>query len=412
MLEGPIGEHLRALRGVEVRDLVIARPPDERVPRVQPEEHARGPTRDLRVHPDAAVASLLAGREDLAPHLGRVVDLRADEGERTSRALGQTDDPIDLVHGRLDLLADGAEGHDLIDTGVRIAQGVAEREQLTLVGVRARYDLAVLRAVGQGARGGEAERPGFDGFAHERGHALDVVVGRILVVGASLTHHVGPQCRVGDLRRDVDRPLTSVERVEVLREGLPAPRHALAERSAGDVLHGLHELDEPGLLARCDGSEPDTAVAHDKCGHAVVRRWLEKPVPGGLAVVVGVHIDEARRDEKANGVDSLARGALDVATDGDDDTVADREVASERRRPRAIDERASADQEIELLGHRAPSVTRRLSQGTRAATGVSRRTHLRISWRRPPDSRICVRATWPGITPPIAGTPHAVTRKP
>ena len=102
-----------------------------------------------------------------------------------------------------------------------------------------------------------------------------------------------------------------VERVEVLGERLPAPVDALGERGAGDVLHALHQADEPLLVAGAHGREPDAAVAGDDGGDTVTRRRLEQRVPRGLAVVVRVDVDEAGRDEQPGGVDGLRRVAVE-----------------------------------------------------------------------------------------------------
>ena len=65
--------------------------------------------------------------------------------------------------------------------------------------------------------------------------------------------------------------------------------------------------------ARPHRREADAAVAHHHRGHAVVDAGREGLVPGGLAVVVGVDVDEARRHPGAAGVDALARRAGDAA---------------------------------------------------------------------------------------------------
>ena len=108
------------------------------------------------------------------------------------------------------------------------------------------------------------------------------------------------------------RVRAAVERVEVLGERLPLPLDALVQRGAGDVLDALHQLDEALLLARAHRGEADAAVADHDGGDAVAGRRVEHRVPRGLAVVVGVDVDEARRDDAARRVDDLGRVAVDV----------------------------------------------------------------------------------------------------
>ena len=130
-------------------------------------------------------------------------------------------------------------------------------------------------------------------------HGRDVVGSGGLVLRAPLAHAVRAQRAVRDLRADVDGQVAAVERVEVLRERLPAPVHPLRQRGAGDVLHALHQADEPLLRARAHRREAHAAVAGDDGGHAVPRRRLDDRVPRDLAVVVRVHVDEAGRDDRA-----------------------------------------------------------------------------------------------------------------
>ncbi len=70
---------------------------------------------------------------------------------------------------------------------------------------------------------------------------------------------------------------------------------------------------------------------------------VEDLVPGDLAVVVGVDVDEARGDQQPGGVDGLRRLTLESAAgaDGDDDAVGDGHVSDERVGPRAVHDRAT-----------------------------------------------------------------------
>ena len=139
---------------------------------------------------------------------------------------------------------------------------------------------------------------------------------------------VGAHGAVGDLRADVDGELAAVEHVEVLGEALPVPGHALGERGAGDVLHALHELDEPLLLAGAHRGEAHAAVAGDDGGDAVAGGRVEHVVPGGLAVVVGVDVDEAGRDQHARRRRrSRPPRRRATAPTADDLAVLDRDVA-------------------------------------------------------------------------------------
>ena len=82
---------------------------------------------------------------------------------------------------------------------------------------------------------------------------------------------------------------------------------AFVQHGAGDVLDAFHQLDEPVVVGRAHRREADAAVADDDRGDAVPRRRDHALAPRRLAVVVGVDVDEAGRDEQAVGVDDARR---------------------------------------------------------------------------------------------------------
>src|SRR5581483_12251122 len=130
----------------------------------------------------------------------------------------------------------------------------------------------------------------------------DVGGRRVLVGRTAFAHHVGAHGTVGDLGADVDGAGHPGEGVEVLGHALPVPSHRLAHGGAGDVLDALHEADEPVAVVGGGGGEAHAAVAHDHRRHAVPDRRREERVPRGLAVVVGVRVDEPGRDQQVLGV--------------------------------------------------------------------------------------------------------------
>ena len=147
--------------------------------------------------------------------------------------------------------------------------------------------------------------------------------------------------------------------VHVVGERLPlAPLHALVQRGAGDVLDALHQLDQRLLAARAHRREADAAVAHHDRGRTVAGRRIHHVVPADLAVVVGVHVDPAGRDDRAVGVDGLVRGVGDRAADRDDHAVAHADVAGRRRRTRPVDDRSTLDHVIEHVGPLCRSIPR------------------------------------------------------
>jgi hypothetical protein len=100
------------------------------------------------------------------------------------------------------------------------------------------------------------------------------------------------------------------------------------------------------VIGRSHRREPHAAVAGDHGGDAVVGRRLQPVVPRRLAVVVGVDVDETRRDECAGRVDLATPAAVDLA-DLDDAIAADRHVGGALWRARTVDHGPAANHEVE-----------------------------------------------------------------
>ena len=246
----------------------------------------------------------------LAPEVGRRVDLDHAERDRPVDLGAQALHPLQFLLGRDDVLAGDALRGQLEDGPPAGRHGSAESEQFVFCGERSGNRLAVDGSVAERARRREAERTGLDGLLHEPGHRRDVVGGGGLVAGTALAHRIGAHRAVGDLAADVDREVLLLDHVEVLGVALPAPRDALGERGAGNVLDTLHQADQPVLFARPHRREADAAVACDDGGHAMSARRLQQAVPADLAVVVGVDVDESGRDDLSRCVDRLGRVAF------------------------------------------------------------------------------------------------------
>ena len=76
-----------------------------------------------------------------------------------------------------------------------------------------------------------------------------------------------------------------------------------------------------------------------------VRRRAER-IPGDLRVEMRVDVDEAGRDELAARVDLLARRGRRTLPTAVDAVAVDDDVRLERRRAAAVDDRASANDQI------------------------------------------------------------------
>ena len=159
-----------------------------------------------------------------------------------------------------------------------------------------------------------------------------------------------------ELSRDIDVEPPTGEVIEIIRKTPPVPRQAFGQDRKRDVLHPFHQMDEPVMVFRAAGGEADPAIAHHRCGHAMQRRGLKPLIPGRLPVIVGVHIDETRCDQKPAGVEFLRARAFDFA-DGDNMAIPNRDITLEGGGARPVHDRSAADHAIILRRHgRLPSI--------------------------------------------------------
>jgi hypothetical protein len=285
-------------------------------------------------------------REDPPPLVRRVVALHRRDRQRAAAARG------DHLHEQVELRVEPVRPAHHVEVADRLEHAVAEPdERLGDAGELARADLrrrrrsAARGAVVVGAPGREPGGAGDQRVAHHAPHRRDVVLGRGLVGARALAHDVHPHGVVRDLEQEVDRVRPRVDRGHVIGERLPAPRDALGERGAGDVLDAFHQLDQLDLAARHDRREADPATAHHARRHAVQRGRRELGVPRHLAVVVGVDVDEPGQDVRAARVDRAPRHIGAVADRGDP-PARDRDVAGERRASGSVDDRSAGDLEV------------------------------------------------------------------
>jgi hypothetical protein len=207
------------------------------------------------------------------------------------------------------------------------------------------------------ARRRETEPTGLDAGPRQLAHGRDVGVGGGLAGGAALAHHVQPNSGVRHLHGDVGVEVAVSEGVEELGEGLPRPRQTLVQRAAGDVLDALHELDQAVVVGRAHRGEPDAAVAGHDGRDAVPGRRDEAVVPGRLAVVVAVDVDEAGRHEQAVGV-HLSPSPTRHTSDVGDEPAGDGDVGGPGVGPGPVDDRAAPEHEV-MFGHGADRSPRR-----------------------------------------------------
>ncbi len=178
----------------------------------------------------------------------------------------------------------------------------------------------------------------------------DLVVGRGAFV-ARFAHDEDAHRGVPDVAREVDQRAPRLDRVEVLREGLElVPRHAREQRVGRHVLDVLQRAHEQLAVLGPHGRDREAAVAGDDRRDAVPTARRQRRVPEDLRVVVGVDVDEARRDDLPRGVELPA--PRESGADLGDDPVGDGDVGDPPGRARPVDDRSAPDHNV--CGHGSP----------------------------------------------------------
>ena len=196
----------------------------------------------------------------------------------------------------------GLVRHELEEAPTHSGEFVSDRHQFLIEGERTGL-VAVTAAVLDRAAGRHAERAGANTIGHHAGDLADLG-GVDVVLVTPIAEHIGPHRGVRHSRAEIERARHLGEGVDVFTERLPAPVDAFVQRRAGDVLDRLHQLDQECLAAGADRGEADATVPHHCRGDAVVDRRTHHGIPGGLAVVVSVHVDPTGGDERTVGLDS------------------------------------------------------------------------------------------------------------
>jgi hypothetical protein len=156
-------------------------------------------------------------------------------------------------------------------------------------------------------------------------------------------------------RGDVDRDAPGLDGAEVLGEALEGPLGAEpgAQRAQGHAFDALEGAEDQVAVGGAGGRHAEAAVPDHDARHPVPGGAGDRPVPEHLGVVVGVDVDEARRDGEAPGVEGPARLARELP-EGRDPAAPHAEVARPAGGAGPVEEGPTPDQEIEGLGHGRP----------------------------------------------------------
>ena len=278
----------------------------------------------------------------VAHRLGNVVAVeQGDEGHRPA-AFGQQE--VQQLALLLLEHADLAGERDLDRALAALLQLVGVGLHLLAAGVAAGQRLALEAEMLVERRRGEAERAGIDRLADQLGD-LGGLLRRRRPLHRGLAHDVVAERRQrrdeGEVERDGLRRAAASMNSGKVSQSQVMPLFSTSKGMPSTFTRSHGDLARLGLAGR----DADAAVAHHHGGHAVPRRGRDRAVPADLRIVVGVRIDEARRDDQAVGVDG-ALGAFRHLADFGHLAVGDRDIGLVSLGARAVDHDAVLDDEI------------------------------------------------------------------
>ena len=312
----------------------------------EPHDHADRPAADLRVGLVSRRAHAMDVAQRLAPEIGLGIDLDQQAGERAAGQRCRRFQRLELA---------GAEvGVDLDHAATGTPDALRDAQKLGLAGRERGREASVAGLVLGGARSREAHGTGAQCLLGEARHLLDLAPGRHFgVLGAAIAHDVEAQCAVWQLGGDVDRAVHRGQGVEIVGEGLPIELHALAQHGAGDIFDAFHQVDQVARGTRPHRGEADAAIAEHRRGDAMPRAGRDERIPGRLAVVVRVDVDEARRHDQARGVD-LAPGRAELGADRGDLSILHCDIGDQAWGARAVNHGSVSDDEVKHGGRIGP----------------------------------------------------------
>ena len=203
---------------------------------------------------------------------------------------------------------------------------------------------------------GEAAGAGVHGLVQQRLHLGLFLTRGGPGLGGFEAHHPGHQRRDGHVGEAVDALGNPFEAGQPLRERHPIPDHPLLHGVEGNGLGARHGEHRPVAPFRHHRRKAEAAVAEDHGGDPVPAGDGAVGIPLNLCVVVGVQIDEPRRDDQPIGIDNPFGSAFDATADMGNPPILDPKIAAIARHPSAIDNRPALDAHIELSHAHSPFV--------------------------------------------------------
>lgn len=153
-----------------------------------------------------------------------------------------------------------------------------------------------------------------------------------------------------DLGGDVDIVGAIAQEIEVAREILPRPGQPRRQHDLGKILDPFHKDDQRLPVGRAARCKADTAIAHNYSGDAVISGRRKGILPGHLAIVMRMDIDETGGNKQPSRVD-LVRSTGQTFVDRRNEAIGDANVSFEDIAARTIHDSAATDYTVEIGTH-------------------------------------------------------------
>ncbi len=150
---------------------------------------------------------------------------------------------------------------------------------------------------------------------------------------------------MGDVGCNIDSTRAALKCVQIFGERFPIPSHPLGKRSTRNVLDTFHQTNQPVMLVFLCRGKANTAIAHDDRGDAMPAGWGHLAVPRRLAIIMGVDVDKAWRDNLASRINLFAALRTDC-TNGRNDAAVYSNIRNKARCACAIDNGSTTNNQI------------------------------------------------------------------
>mmetsp|Transcript_21987 Transcript_21987/g.62427 ORF Transcript_21987/g.62427 Transcript_21987/m.62427 type:complete len:272 (-) Transcript_21987:85-900(-) len=167
----------------------------------------------------------------------------------------------------------------------------------------------------------------------------------------AMSHNPSAQRRMANQHSNVAHQLAAFKKIHILFKRLPLPGDPLVQGCSWNVFDSFHQpYEELAMPLSARGESNATAPHHARSDAAQAAR-SKVGIPGHLPIEVSVHVHPARRDQESTSIHLEASPDCQGGTNCDDRCTIDRDVALEGQGSCAINDSATANDNVCLWKH-------------------------------------------------------------